>query len=133
MSRLASREGVTGMMTRSAGSTPSGLPPLGGRAGASRPVSEASPGRPWPAAAPPCPDEPAWRNGTGEPDLRDIIDEAREGLFARIDRLLGSGRLLDRHLVVDLARFLNQAGPAVDAYEQLLARVAAADDDAGER
>ncbi len=132
MSRLASREGVTGMMTRSAGSTPSGLPPLGGRAGASRPVSETSPGRPWPAATPPCPDDPAWRSGTGEPDLRDIIDEAREGLFVRIDRLLGSGRLLDRHLVVDLARFLNQAGPAVDAYEQLLARVAAADDGVGE-
>lgn len=65
-------------------------------------------------------------------ELREVIDEAWEGLFARIDRLLASGRLLDRHLVVDLARFLDQAGPAVDAYEQLLARVAAADDGVGE-
>lgn len=71
--------------------------------------------------------------GASEPELRKVIDEAREGLFARIDGLLGSGRLLDRHLVVDLARFLEQAGPAVDAYEQLVARVAAADDALGER
>lgn len=72
-------------------------------------------------------------SGASEPELRKVIDDAREGLFARIDRLLGSGRLLDRHLVVDLARFLEQAGPAVDAYEQLVARVAAADDAVGER
>jgi hypothetical protein len=74
--------------------------------------------------------EGASAGDRGESELRDVVDDAWEGLAARIDALLGSGRLLDRGLVVELARFLDQAGPAVDAYEQLLARVAAAAGDA---
>lgn len=116
-------------MTRGTGPAPPGkLPPLGSRSGATRPpVLDTTDAVPRPSPA------PGTGAETGESELRGVIDDAWEGLAVRIDRLLGSGCLLDRRLVVDLARFLDHAGPAVDAYEQLLSRVAAADATAGER
>jgi hypothetical protein len=133
VSRLAAPVGVTGVMARSTGSNPSGtLPPARRRTDAARQISEPRAGR----ALRPVPGSSeaaeASARHRAESELRDVVDDAWEGLAARIDDLLGSGRLLDRGLVVELARFLDQAGPAVDAYEQLLARVAAAGDAAGE-
>jgi hypothetical protein len=133
VSRLAAPVGVTGVMARSTGSNPPGaLPPARRRTDAARQISEVRAGR----ALRPVPGsseaKEAPAGAKGESELRDVVDDAWEGLAARIDDLLGSGRLLDRGLVVELARFLDQAGPAVDAYEQLLARVAAAGEAAGE-
>ncbi len=39
-----------------------------------------------------------------------------------IDRLVGSGRMLERETLLDVARFLESAMPAVGAYERLVAQ-----------
>lgn len=68
--------------------------------------------------------------GTGTDDaevpdaqLREQVERAWAQVSILVDRLIGSGQLIDRELLLDLARFLESAMPAVVAYERLLARV----------
>jgi hypothetical protein len=55
--------------------------------------------------------------------LREEVERAWSKVSVLIDRLIGSGQLIDRELLLDLARFLESAMPAVVAYERLLARI----------
>jgi hypothetical protein len=72
----------------------------------------------------------AAMNGTGPdeavelPDaqLREEVERAWAQVSTMVDRLIGSGQLIDRELLLDVARFLESAMPAVVAYERLLAR-----------
>ena len=58
----------------------------------------------------------------GEAQLRQEVERAWAEVSSIIDRLIGSGRMLDRDVLLDLARFLESAMPAVAAYERLVAR-----------
>ena len=58
----------------------------------------------------------------GEAQLREEVERAWAEVSSFIDRLIGSGRMLDRDVLLDLARFLESAMPAVAAYERLVAR-----------
>lgn len=58
----------------------------------------------------------------GGAQLRDQVERAWNEVSDFIDRIIGSGRMLDRETLLDLARFLESAMPAVDAYERLVAR-----------
>ena len=58
----------------------------------------------------------------GEAQLRQEVERAWAEVSSIIDRLIGSGRMLDREVLLDLARFLESAMPAVAAYERLVAR-----------
>ena len=59
----------------------------------------------------------------GEVQLRAHVEAAWAEVSDHIDRLVGSGRMLERNTLIDLARFLESAMPAVGAYERLVARV----------
>ena len=59
----------------------------------------------------------------GEAQLRAHVEAAWAEVSDHIDRLVGSGRMLKRDTLIDLARFLESAMPAVGAYERLVARV----------
>lgn len=54
--------------------------------------------------------------------LREQVERAWAQVSTLVDGLIGSGQLIDRELLLDLARFLESAMPAVVAYERLLAR-----------
>jgi hypothetical protein len=54
--------------------------------------------------------------------LREQVEQAWTEISAIVDRIIGSGRMLDRDLLLDMARFLESAMPAVGAYERLVAR-----------
>lgn len=56
-------------------------------------------------------------------ELRDVAERAWERLSSIIDEMIGSGRLFDRELLIDLARFLENMMPAVRAYESLVGRI----------
>lgn len=56
-------------------------------------------------------------------ELREVVERAWRVLSEIIDRIIGSGRLLDREVIVDLARFLESAMPAVRAHERLVLRL----------
>ena len=58
----------------------------------------------------------------GEAQLREEVERAWAEVSSFIDRIIGSGRMLDRDVLLDLARFLESAMPAVAAYERLVAR-----------
>jgi hypothetical protein len=67
------------------------------------------------------------QSGTNRPEgpdaeLRNEVERAWARVSTLVDGLIGSGRLIDRDLLLDLARFLETAMPAVAAYERLLAR-----------
>ena len=74
----------------------------------------------------------AWRRRTGpvtapagelgEAQLREEVERAWSEVSSFVDRIIGSGRMLDREVLLDLARFLESAMPAVAAYERLVAR-----------
>jgi enamine deaminase RidA (YjgF/YER057c/UK114 family) len=58
----------------------------------------------------------------GDTQLREQVEQAWADISAIVDRIIGSGRMLDRDLLLDMARFLESAMPAVGAYERLVAR-----------
>lgn len=58
----------------------------------------------------------------GEAQLRQQVVLAWTEVSSFVDRIVGSGRMLDREVLLDLARFLESAMPAVGAYERLVAR-----------
>ena len=58
-----------------------------------------------------------------EAQLRDVVERAWSRLASILDRLIATGRRLDRDLLVDLARFLESSWPAVRAYERLVRKV----------
>ncbi len=58
----------------------------------------------------------------GEAQLREHVERAWAEVSSIVDRIIGSGRMLDREVLLDLARFLESAMPAVAAYERLVAR-----------
>ena len=58
----------------------------------------------------------------GEAQLREEVERAWAEVSSFVDRIIGSGRMLDREVLLDLARFLESAMPAVAAYERLVAR-----------
>ena len=58
-----------------------------------------------------------------ETQLRDVVERSWSRLASILDRLIASGRRLDREMLLDLAGFLESAWPAVRAYEQLVRRV----------
>lgn len=58
-----------------------------------------------------------------EIELREVVERAWRALSEIVDRLIGSGRLLEREVIVDLARFLESAMPAVRAHERLVLRL----------
>ncbi len=58
----------------------------------------------------------------GEAQLREQVERAWAEVSGFVDRIIGSGRMLDRDTLLDLARFLESAMPAVGAYERLVAR-----------
>ena len=57
----------------------------------------------------------------GVAQLREHVERAWGELSGVVDRILGSGRKLDREVLLNLARFLEAAGPVVEAYEGLVA------------
>ncbi|MDQ3573865.1 MAG: hypothetical protein M3378_02340 [Actinomycetota bacterium] len=69
-----------------------------------------------------------------EAELRDVVERSWARLSLLVDRMIGSGRLFDREVLIDLARFLENAMPAVRAYERLVghARDAAIETSGGE-
>ena len=58
-----------------------------------------------------------------EAQLRDVVERSWARLASILDRLIATGRRLDRELLVDLAGFLESAWPAVRAYERLVRKV----------
>jgi len=58
----------------------------------------------------------------GEAQLREHVERAWAEVSTLVERIIGSGRMLDRETLLDLARFLESAMPAVSAYERLVAR-----------
>ena len=64
----------------------------------------------------------AEMSDAGEAQLRAHVEAAWAEVSDHIDRLVGSGRMLERDTLIDLARFLESAMPAVDAYERLVAQ-----------
>lgn len=74
------------------------------------------------AAQPPAPPE-AGEAELSDGELRRVVERASGVMASLVDRVIGSGRLLDREFIVDLARFVESAMPAVRAYEQLVARM----------
>jgi len=56
-------------------------------------------------------------------ELREVVERSWRALSEIVDRIIGSGRLLDREVIVDLARFLESAMPAVRAHERLVLRL----------
>ena len=58
----------------------------------------------------------------GEAQLREHVERAWAEVSGLVDRIIGSGRMLDRETLLDLARFLESAMPTVSAYERLVAR-----------
>ncbi len=58
----------------------------------------------------------------GEAQLRQEVERAWAEVSSIVDRIIGSGRMLDREVLLDLARFLESAMPAVAAYERLVGR-----------
>lgn len=94
------------------------------------------PGARPPLPAPGWPDQPIEgsppRSGSGaerteadlsDGELREVVERAWRALSEIVDRIIGSGRLLEREVIVDLARFLESAMPAVRAHERLVLRL----------
>ena len=70
--------------------------------------------------------DPALADGCPElveAQLRDVVERAWSRLASLLDRLIATGRRLDRDLLLDLAHFLENAWPAVRAYERLVRKV----------
>lgn len=93
------------------------------------------PGARPPLPAPGWPDQPieaSPRSGSGveradadlsDGELREVVERAWRALSEIVDRIIGSGRLLEREVIIDLARFLESAMPAVRAHERLVLRL----------
>lgn len=93
---------------------PGARPPLPAPGWPDQPI-EASPPRPGAAAE-------RTEADLSEVELREVVERAWRALSEIVDRIIGSGRLLEREVIVDLARFLESAMPAVRAHERLVLR-----------
>ena len=59
----------------------------------------------------------------GAHDLRDAVGRAWAEMMGVVDAMLSAGRLPHRDVIVDMARFLDSAMPAVRAYERAALRL----------
>ena len=56
--------------------------------------------------------------------LRQVVERSWGRLASIVDGMIGKGQLLSRDVLIDMARFLENAMAAVQAYERLVAGVA---------